>query len=334
MPTPFRFTLVASLLLSTAALVAQTAPASPTFDVASVRPSAPLDPAKMQAEMQAGRAPKFGARVDASRAEYNYMSLRDLIANAYGVKPYQITGPDWLAAQRFDIVATMPQGATKDDAPKMLQALLSERFKLAAHLETQEHPVYALIVAKGGPKLKEATPNPPLDPDAPLKSGELKMQTADGPIRVMRNSDGSSTANMGAKGIMTQRFDGQYLHLDSSSVTMQGFADMLTNFMTMGGSGGRQVIDATGLKGNYQVSVELSLAELMSAARAAGVNIPPPPPPPGGGAAGAATAEASDPGGSSSLSKSVDALGLKLEPRKAPVQQVIVDHAEKTPTEN
>jgi uncharacterized protein (TIGR03435 family) len=216
----------------------------------------------------------------------------------------------------------------------MLQALLVERFKLVAHLETQEHPVYALVVAKGGPKLKDATPNPPLDPDAPLKAGEMKMETADGPIRIMRNSDGSSTANMGAKGIMTQRFDGQSLHLDSSSVTMQGFADMLTNFMTMGGSSGRQVIDATGLKGNYQVSVELSLAELMAAARSAGVNMPPQPPPPGGAGTATATAEASDPGGGSSVSKSVEALGLKLDPRKAPVQQVIVDHAEKAPTEN
>jgi uncharacterized protein (TIGR03435 family) len=332
--TRLRFGLIASLLLSAVTAVAQTAPASPTFDVASVRPSAPLDPAKMQAEMQAGRMPRFGAHVDAARAEYNYMSLRDLIANAYAVKPYQITGPDWLPAQRFDIVATMPQGTTRDDAPKMLQALLVERFKLVAHLETQEHPVYALVVAKGGPKLKDATPNPPLDPDAPLKAGEMKMETADGPIRIMRNSDGSSTANMGAKGIMTQRFDGQSLHLDSSSVTMQGFADMLTNFMTMGGSSGRQVIDATGLKGNYQVSVELSLAELMAAARSAGVNMPPQPPPPGGAGTATATAEASDPGGGSSVSKSVEALGLKLDPRKAPVQQVIVDHAEKAPTEN
>jgi uncharacterized protein (TIGR03435 family) len=331
LPTRVRVALIASLFGFAIVGIAQTAPASPTFDVASVRPSAPLDPAKMQAEMQAGRMPKFGAHVDASRAEYSYMSLRDLVANAYAVKPYQITGPDWLPTERFDIVATMPQGTTKDDAPKMLQALLTERFKLVAHLETQEHPVYALVVAKGGPKLKDATPNPPLDPDAPLKPGEMKMETPDGPIRIMRNSDGSSTANMGAKGIMTQRFDGQSLHLDSSSVTMQGFADMLTNFMTIGGSSGRQVIDTTGLKGNYQVSVELSLAELMAAARSAGMNIPPVPQ---GGGTATPTAEASDPGGGSSVSKSVEALGLKLEPRKAPVQQVIVDHAEKVPTEN
>jgi uncharacterized protein (TIGR03435 family) len=109
---------------------------------------------------------------------------------------------------------------------------------------------------------------------------------------------------------------------------------MLTNFMTMGGPGGRQVIDATGLQGNYQVSVELSLAELMAAARSAGVNIPSGPGGPGGTGGAAATAEASDPGGGSSVSKSVEALGLKLDSRKAPVQQVVVDHAEKTPTEN
>jgi uncharacterized protein (TIGR03435 family) len=339
-PTRLRITAALSLLLAAGSALAQTAPANLTFDVASVRPAAPLDPAKMQAAMAAGKMPRFGAHVDASRAEYSYMSLRDLIANAYGVKSYQITGPDWLRAQRFDIVATLPQAATKDDAPKMLQALLADRFKVTAHRETQEHPVYALIVAKGGPKMKEALPAQPLDPDAPLKPGEMKMETQDGPIRIMRNPDGSSTANMGAKGIMTQRMDmqNQTLHLDSSTVTMQGFADMLTNFMTMGGPGGRQVIDMTDLKGSYQVAVEISLAELMAAARAAGVNMPGGGGPGGaagaGAAGGAASLDAADPGGGGSVFKSVEALGLKLDPRKANIEQLVVDHAEKTPTEN
>jgi uncharacterized protein (TIGR03435 family) len=342
-PTRLRITAALSLLLAAGSALAQTARANLSFDVASVRPSAPLDPAKMQAAMAAGKMPRFGAHVDASRAEYSYMSLRDLIANAYGVKSYQITGPDWLPAQRFDIVATLPQGATKDDAPKMLQALLADRFKVAAHRETQEHPVYALVVAKGGPKLKEAPPAQPIDPDAPLKPGEMKMETQDGPIRITRNTDGSTTANMGAKGIMTQRMDmqAQMLHLDSSTVTMQGFADMLTNFMTMGGPGGKQVIDMTDLKGSYQVAVEISIADLMAAARSAGLSMAAPPPTGGAGggaapaAAGAASLDVSDPGGGgTSLFKSVEALGLKLDSRKAKVEQLIIDHAEKNPTEN
>ena len=196
-----------------------------------MKPSPPLDMAKLREQIQAGRMPRFGPHVDASQAEYIYMPLKDLIANAYKVKAYQITGPAWLATERFDIVAKMPDGASKDDAPKMLQALLEERFKLAAHRDTQEQPVLALVVGKDGPKLKESpAATEPIDENAPLKPGETKIETPDGPVRIMRNADGSNTINMGAKGTMTQRMDmqAQTMTLESSKVTMAGFADMLT----------------------------------------------------------------------------------------------------------
>jgi uncharacterized protein (TIGR03435 family) len=307
-----------------------------TFDVATVKPSAPLDMAKMAAQIQAGQMPKIGPHVDASRAEYSYMSLKDLIALAYKVKAYQITGPAWLAIQRFDIVATMPNGASKDDAPAMLQALLQERFKLVAHRDTQEHPVLALVVGKGGPKLKESSASPaPIDENAPLKPREMKMDTVNGPARVTINADGSSTINMGVKGTITQRMDmqTQTLHMESSTVTMAGFADTLTNVLQMGGGGGRQVVDMTELKGNYQVALEISLADIMAMVRAQGMNVPVSPA--GGGTAdGSAVPTASDPGGGSTVYSSVQALGLKLEQRKAPVEQLVVDRVEKMPTEN
>jgi uncharacterized protein (TIGR03435 family) len=292
--------------------------------------------AKLAAEMQAGKMPRFGAHVTASQAVYTYMSLKELIANAYKVKAYQITGPAWLATERFDILAKMPDGASKDDAPKMLQALLEERFKLVAHLDTQERPVLALVVGKDGPKLKESpAATEPVDENAPLKPGEMKIDGPDGPIRVRRNADGSSTINMGAKGTMTTRIDtqAQMITLESSRVTMAGFADRLTNMLQMGGGGDRQVVDMTGLKGDYQVAVEISLADVMAAARAQGML--PPTAAASGGATGASPASAaSDPGGGSSVFASVKKLGLKLEPRKAQVEQLVIDHVEKTPTEN
>ncbi len=84
---------------------------------------------------------------------------------------------------------------------------------------------------------------------------------------------------------MTQRMDmqAQIITLESSKVTMAGFADMLTNMLQMGGGGGRQVVDMTDLKGNYQVAVEISLADAMAAARAQGINVPMPPAGGGGG---------------------------------------------------
>jgi uncharacterized protein (TIGR03435 family) len=313
---------------------ASTAKGKLAFDVATVKPSPPLDPQKIAADMQAGKMPHIGAFVTASRAEYIQMTLKNLIAIAYGVKPYQITGPDWLGSDRFDVEATLPEGASKDEAPAMLQALLEERFKLNAHHDTEEHKVLALVVGKGGPKLKETSEQPkPIDESAPLKPNQMMVNGAEGPIKVTRNPDGSMTLDMGARGTMTQRFDAENraLRIDSSMVTMAGFADTLSSILAQ--MGGEQVVDMTGLKGNYAVSIELSLADLMSIARSAG--IAPPPPPNGGAAANAGpAAAASDPSGGTSVFQSVEQMGLKLEERKAPVEQLVIDHVEKTPTEN
>src|SRR5580698_11040138 len=96
-------------------LAAQTASAKRTFEVATIRPSPPPDPAKIRAEIQAGRLPRVGPHVTASRAEYINMNLKDLIALAWKLRGYQVSGPDWLGSERFDVEATMPEGATRDD---------------------------------------------------------------------------------------------------------------------------------------------------------------------------------------------------------------------------
>lgn len=324
--------LTVSLALTATLALAQT---NPTFEVASVKAAAPIDMMKLAADMQAGHPPKIGPHIDSARAEYTYMALKDLIAMAYKVKGYQITGPDWLANERFDIVAKFPEGASKDDAPKMLQALIEDRFKLTAHRESKEHPVLALVVGKGGPKMKESPEAPKdIDDSVPLKPGEMKMDSAEGPVRMTVGKDGSASVNMGVKGTMNYKMDmaNQAMHMEASMVTMEGFAEMLTQFSKMGGGGGRQVVDMTGLKGNYQVALDISLADLMNMARAAGMDVPGGP---GGGKPTASAADAaSEPGGPSSLLQAVQALGLKLEQRKAVVEQLIIDHIEKTPTEN
>ena len=189
---------------------APAAPARLAFDVASIHPAAPLDMAQLRTDMQAGRMPRLGARVNASMAEYRYMSLKDLIANAYDMKPYQIDGPAWLANERFDIEARLPAGASKDQAPLMLQSLLADRFGLAAHRNSEEHRVLALVVGKDGPRLQPSpAASAPIDENAPLKPGEMTMEGPDGPVRITHHSDGSVTINMGAKGTITQKFNAQ-----------------------------------------------------------------------------------------------------------------------------
>jgi uncharacterized protein (TIGR03435 family) len=326
--------------LTAISVFGQSKPASskPTFEVATIKPAPPLDPAKMVATLQAGGKMPVGATIDAHRAEYLYLDLKTLMTYAYGVKPYQITGPDWMSTTRFDIVAKMPDGAKKEDAPEMLQSLLEDRFKLATHRTSAEHPVLALVVGKGGPKLKASTGTPvAIDESAPLKPGEMKMDGPDGPMRAKVDlATGSSEIDMGLKGKMSYKMNmaTQSLHLEFSMTTMAGFADMMTQLMTQlsgGQGGGRQIVDMTDIKGNYDASLEISLAEIMAMIKSAGVNIPMAAP--AGGAPGNVPV-AEDPTGGSSVTDAVQSMGLKLESRKAVVDQLIVDHVEKTPTEN
>ncbi len=312
--------------LATAAAFGQTAPATQAapghlaFDVASVRPAAPMDQATILAGLRAGRRPGW-TRIEADRATFTYTTLKDLIAYAYKVRPYQVTGPEFLVNTRFDIAAKLPDGATRDDVPAMMQALLVERLKLAAHLETKEHPVIGLMVAKSGEKLKESPPAAAVPDDAELKPGETKVDSIDGPVRLLRNSDGSTTYNLGAYGSFTLKIDPQNgtMRMDGVGMTMRGLANMLS---TLGGGNGLQVVDMTGLKGTYEFTVEFSLMDLVQSLRDQGVEIPGGGPPP------------SDPTGNSTIAEALVRQGLKLEKTKAMVQQLIVDHVEKTATEN
>jgi uncharacterized protein (TIGR03435 family) len=330
---------IAGLIFATGPAFGQAAPASQTaestqstptaftFDVASVRPAATLDQATIIAGLRAGKRPE-SMKVEGLRATFTYMSLKELIAYAYNVRVYQVSGPDWMLTDRFDISANMPDGSTRDNVPDMLQALLKERFNLTAHLEAKDHPVLGLMVAKSGAKLIEST-TPPVafDVNAPLKPGESQVDTVDGPIRLMRSPDGSTTYNMGARGKFTIKVDGDngVMHLSGSAMTLKGFAVMLTS---LGGGNGRQVVDMTGLTGRYELAVEFALTDLVSSLRDQGINIQTGPP---GGGAGA---DASDPGGNFTVAQSLGKLGLKLESTHAVVQQLIVDHVDKDPTEN
>src|SRR5579871_4621693 len=106
------------------ALVAQSPSAAPAFEVASIKPSPPLDPSKLIAGTM-----HIGVSIDSARVDIGSTSLADLIRIAYRVKPYQVSGPDWMKAQRFDIMAKIPDGVSKDMVPEMLQGLLADRFK-------------------------------------------------------------------------------------------------------------------------------------------------------------------------------------------------------------
>src|ERR1039457_7369094 len=147
-----RAILGASLIIFTScAAFGQGAAETPTFEVASVKPAEPQPMGQMRIMMSGGPGTP-----DPGQLTYSNASLKDILINAYGVKGYQISGPKWLDSERFDIVAKIPMGATKEQFRLMLQNLLAERFKLTLHHETKELPMYALVVGKGGHKLKES----------------------------------------------------------------------------------------------------------------------------------------------------------------------------------
>jgi uncharacterized protein (TIGR03435 family) len=99
------------------------------------------------------------------------LSTKDLLQFAYGLPKSQILGgPPWLDSTMFDIDAksdpsvdaqlhALPSDQARRQKMLMVQALLAERFQLAAHQETRELSVYALVVAKGGPKFKPSQIN-------------------------------------------------------------------------------------------------------------------------------------------------------------------------------
>jgi uncharacterized protein (TIGR03435 family) len=274
----------------------------------------------------------MGMRVDRALVEINSLPLSELINLAFKTKRFQVSGPSWLTANpmatdRFDVHATLPEGATEKDVPEMLQALLVERFKLVFHRESTELPVYALLVGKGGVKMKESAP----DPEPATAPGEAASVKDDQPQFSGRpDQKGGMVVRGGPNGgNMKMSMQEGSMHMESDKMSMSQLADMLSRFMD------RPILDMTELKGNYQISLELTMADMMNAARAQGmVMAPGPGASPGGVPGGAAMPEGAPDPGSSSIFHSVQQLGLKLDPRKSEFGKLVIDHLEKTPTEN
>ena len=211
------------------------------------------------------------SRTDGSMLTGTNLSLRSLILRAYGIKDYQLEGPDWLGSEHFDISAKIPEEVSaqhgsreqRDAAFKsMMQNMLAERFKLTAHRHQKIMGAYALVVGKSGIKFKEVPPGGPSN---------------------------SSTNNT---------------HFTGTGVSMDAFAAVLFQHTEI------PVLDFTGLKGVYDLKLDWQEEH-------------------------SAHADAGGPPSAPGITEAVEEqLGLKLERRKAPVEILVVDHVEKTPTEN
>jgi uncharacterized protein (TIGR03435 family) len=343
-------------IIASAQTPASTPAPLPAFDVAAVRPAAPPTPETFRSGQF-----RIGTTIDKGRVDFEFASLADLLPYAFGVKAFQVSGPDWMKASRWNIQATVPEGAPQAQVPAMLQQLLADRFQLTVHHEKREQPVYELVVAKGGPKLEAAEPGS----GAPAAEGNPNIglpglfggigggppgpPPGPGQGRGGPPGDGRGGAVFaGANGTTRITPNGNCgMHLELASVTMVAFSDTLAPFLD------RPVLDETSLKGPYKVVLDLPIEVLFgmlrNAVQGAGFGAPGGFGGPGrgddggggrGGGAGpfAGCADAlganGDPSSNAALFQAVQKLGLRLQQKKALFDTIVVDHLEKAPTEN
>ncbi len=284
------------LLFAALGIVIATA-ATPEFEVASIKPS-------VQTASQVA-----GVHIDGAQVRCVLFSLRDYIRMAYKVRDYQILGPEWMAAARFDINAKLPAGATPEQVPEMVGALLADRFQMKMHRETKEFAVYALAAGKNGLRMKET----PAESD-PV---EAASQSAKDAVNVTATpTNGGTMIDMG-KGSSLMIGNNR---LEARKLTMPAFAETLAYFVD------RPVVDMTEIKGNYDFTLEFSpedfRAMLIRSAVINGAVLPP------------ETLKLMETASGDSMFVALEKLGLKMEPRKAPLEVLVIDHMEKAPTEN
>ena len=161
-----------------------------------------------------------------------------LVVRAFDVQPFMIANLDKVPADFYEITATLPHGATKNDVPAMLRNLLIERFRLRYHRETREVKQFELHVAETGLKMKDVTNDPAPEPPAGTITNAPGI---DGYVKFVPG------VNMGPVG-----FAGRW-GMQRIGITMSEFASQLSGRLLDG-----VVSDGTGLMGKYTFALKWS----------------------------------------------------------------------------
>jgi len=154
------------------------------------------------------------------------LDFAGLVMYAYDIKRFQISGPEWLRTERYNVNAIVSRNATREQFRLMLQNLLAERFGLKVHWENREMPIYELAVAKNGPKLGKT------NPDGRAPDGFPSLPQGNAPLTMMM-----STSN------------GPAMALRGHDETAEGLASMLSHQVNF------PVRNATGLQGKYDFTL-------------------------------------------------------------------------------
>jgi len=208
----------------------------PAFEVASVKASAPPP--------TGGRGFHAGPRMnggpgsgDPTRIDYTNVSMTNLVSVAYGVEYWQVTGPDSMSMNSYDITARVPPATTREEFLAMLRNLLAERFRLQAHHEPREVSLYSLVIAKGGARLR-----PHVEKPATKEGGE---PAADAPQPLRRDPDGYPILTRG----MTMAVSGGKARLGIENKDIGWLVGQLSAQL------GGPVKDDTGLTGHYDFAL-------------------------------------------------------------------------------
>ncbi len=279
-------TILMTVLLAAALAQGQQNPdpaPGPAFEVATVKPAAP------------DARGRFFSPGPGGGIKITNMPLKDMIEFAWSVQPFQVSGgPAWIDSTPYDIVAKPETKPSQSELPVMLQGLLADRFRLRVHHETKEMPIYALVLAR-----KDGKPGPDL------------VESKEGGCQKVDPTHPPAPPQPGAP---PPRYCGQMMispiGLTVISHTIAELTPLLSRML------GRTVVDETGLKGNF----DISLAVTPDAFRAPSAQSPGDNP-------------ATDSAAPSIFTAFQERLGLKFESKKGPVEVIVIDKAEK-PSEN
>jgi uncharacterized protein (TIGR03435 family) len=282
----------------------------PSFEVATV---------KKADEPQPGKPVFFGRRGgpgtdDPGRITWSNVTLRTLLTTAYDVKPYQVTGPEWMDSERFEIIAKVPAGATKEQVEVMWQNLLADRFGVTLHHSSKVMQAYEMEAVKGGVKLKPTT----LDPKATASQAQ---GLPPGPPQFDKNGVPQFTSP-GIFMTMTMGPNGPTARLIGKAQTIEQLTESLSNQLN------HPIVDKTSLTGQYDFVLEFTPDSRGGILPGMGPMPLPVPADP------TQSQNAADPAGTTLIAALQQQLGLKLTSTKAPVDMIVIDKAEKTPTEN
>jgi len=293
---------ITAVIASPLNLHAQSAPAASAatnleYEVASIKLSQATGPARF----------RVGVQPSADGITCANVTLQILIVMAYGVQNNQIIGAgDFLNSDHYDLDAKMSE-ATAAELRKlsaedrttarqhMMQGVLADRFKLKIHRESRELPVYALVVAKGGSKLKER----------PAPSADAS------PTAIASGSSPAGGGASGAPGISVSGGRGGSMTATGTGMPLSVLLHSISTSLD------RPIIDKTGLSGYYDFSLSWVREDF-----------PAPPADGGGGASGGAPISMPETSGPNIYTAIQEQLGLKLEATKGPVEVIIVDHFE------